>query len=85
MEPKKKLVPNDYITIVVKGIKFESKDQKIIITSYLEDVPNEDEIKKYFNEKFDSEKIEEIKNEIDENSENEDDNKNYKNDNYMDL
>ena len=82
---KKKLVPNDYITIVVKGMKFESKDQKIIITSYLEDVPNEDEIKKYFNEKFDSEKIEEIKNEIDENSENEDDNKNYKNDNYMDL
>ena len=81
----KKLVPNDYITIIVKGIKFESKDQKIIITSYLEDIPNENEIKEYFNEKFNSEKIEEVNNEIDENSENEDDNKNYKNDNYMDL
>lgn len=81
----KKLNPNDYVTIIVKGIKFESKDQKIIITSHLDDIPNEDEIKEYFNEKFDSEKIEEIKNEIEENSDNEDDNKNYKNDNYMDL
>tara|TARA_B100001093_G_scaffold204804_1_gene196886 strand:+ start:4551 stop:5216 length:666 start_codon:yes stop_codon:yes gene_type:complete len=81
----KKLNPNDYVTIIVKGIKFESKEQKIIITSHLDDIPNEDEIKEYFNEKFDSEKIEEIKNEIEENSDNEDDNKNYKNDNYMDL
>ena len=81
----KKLNPNDYVTIIVKGIKFESKDQKIIITSHLDDIPNEDEIKEYFNEKFDSEKIEEIKNEIEENSDNEDDNKNYKIDNYMDL
>ena len=60
----KKLNPNDYVTIIVKGIKFESKDQKIIITSHLDDIPNEDEIKEYFNENFDSEKIEEIKNEI---------------------
>ncbi len=81
----KKLCPNDYVSVIVKGIKFESKDQKIIITSHLDDIPNENEIKEYFNEKFDSEKIEEIKNEIDEDSENEEENKNYKNDNYMDL
>ena len=81
----KKLDPNDFVTIIVKGIKFESKDKKIIITSHLDDIPNENEIKEYFNEKFDSEKIEEIKNEIDEDSENEEENKNYKNDNYMDL
>ena len=81
----KKLCPNDYVSVIVKGIKFESKDQKIIITSHLDDIPNENEIKEYFNEKFDSEKIEDIKNEIDEDSENEEENKNYKNDNYMDL
>ena len=81
----KSLNPNDYVTIIVKGIKFESKDQKIIITSHLDDIPSDEEIKKYFEEKFDSEKIEELNNQIDDNSENDDDNKNFKNDNYMDL
>ena len=82
----KKLKPNDFVTLIVKGIKFESKDQKIIITSQLDDIPNDDEIKNYFEENFNSEKIEEVKNEILENSDNEDnDDNNFKNENYMDL
>lgn len=83
------LKPDDYVTLLIKGIKYESKDQKIIITSSLEDIPNEEDIKKYFDENFESEKIEEIENEIEEvsesESENEDNNKTLKNDNYMNL
>ena len=30
------LKPNDHVILVVKGIKFESRDQKIVITSYLD-------------------------------------------------
>lgn len=83
---KNKLKPNDHITLIVKGIKFDSNEEKIIITSYLEDIPSEDEIKQYFDENFESEKIEEMNNEIQEVSENEDDDNNdYKNENYMNL
>ena len=79
------LKPNDHVILVVKGIKFESRDQKIVITSYLEDLPTEEEIKNFFNENFESEKVEEITNDIDEISENDDDENNFKNDNYMNL
>lgn len=86
IKSKNILKPNDHVTLIVKGIRFESRDQKIVITSYLDDMPTEDEIKKYFDENFESEKIEEMDKEIEEVSENEeDDNVNYKNDNYMNL
>jgi len=80
-----KLKPNDHVILVVKGIKFESRDQKIVITSYLEDIPTEEDIKKYFDENFESEKVEEINNEIEEITESDDDVDNLKNDNYMNL
>ena len=80
------LKPNDHVTLIVKGIRFESRDQKIVITSYLDDMPTDEEIKKYFDENFESEKIEEINNEIEEVSDNEEEtNVDYKNDNYMNL
>ena len=80
-----KLKPNDHVILVVKGIKFEARDQKIVITSYLEDIPTEEDIKKYFDENFESEKVEEINNEIEEITESDDDVDNLKNDNYMNL
>jgi len=86
VKTKSKLKPNDNVILIVKGVKFESRDQKIVLNSILYDIPSEDEVNKFFNENFESEKIEEINNDFEEVSENEDENeKDYNNNNYMNL
>ena len=84
----KVLESDDYILVSIKGANFFPGDERIVILGALDNIANEEQVKEFYKENLESEKIFDDNNEIDiDNSSDASDTEagNAENDNYLNL